>query len=174
MRRGIRRNRGISTIIANLLMIMFMLSIASMLVAYAGTSYSALSYGYTLSFDQKEKALKERFVIEKAWTDHEDLPLDDDILLFVRSVGLIEVSVVRIYVSQGGIARVYSGSALGVRSPCTLQGNVVTMPVGSVCAFKLEWDGEDDLPPATTQIVVASQRGNQAYATMSIPPPETH
>jgi FlaG/FlaF family flagellin (archaellin) len=155
-RRRVRGRRGVSTVIANMMMIMITLSLAAVLVAWAGTSYGAFSGGTQLFFQQRGQALQERFVVENVFFNK----TQNRALVFIRNVGLININVVAIYVNGTALTPTGSGST------CTFSGSPLSasLGVGSVCEFNMNW-GSAWTTGATFLIVVASARGNQATFT---------
>jgi FlaG/FlaF family flagellin (archaellin) len=159
-----KRRLGVSTVIANMLMISITLALAAILVAWAGTSFGAFSGGSQVFFQQRGQALQERFVVEYVNFSKGT----KGITLFVRNVGVEEINVAAIYVNGTS----YTGSDMNPKLPCAtstvLGAVVVTMGVGKVCQFNLTW--------ATTwnsgsifNIVIATTRGNQATVTSRAP-----
>src|SRR3972149_2174723 len=92
-RRRLKHTLAVSTIVANMLMIAITLSLAAILVAWAGTTYGAFSSGSQLFFVQRGQALQERFVVENVFFNNPQ----NYIRVFVRNVGVQEIRVVAIY-----------------------------------------------------------------------------
>jgi archaellum component FlaF (FlaF/FlaG flagellin family) len=162
MRRRWKGRLGVSTVIANMLMIMITLSLAAILVAWAGTSYGALSSGSQIFFQQRGQALQERFVVENVFFNATASP--PTILVFVRNVGVEDVNIAAVYVNGTAL----TPQSAGHGSTCVFSGTPLSarLTVGGVCEFSLQW-----APPsggtavgkgATFYIIVASARGNQA------------
>jgi hypothetical protein len=97
--RRLKRKLGVSTVVANMLMILITLSLAAILVAWAGTTFGAFSGGSSLFFQQRGQALQERFVIENVYFDKYQSPTV--IRVFVRNVGVEETVIVALYVNGG-------------------------------------------------------------------------
>jgi len=153
---------GVSTVIANMLMIGITLSLAAILVAWAGNSYGAFSGGSQLFYQQRGQALQENFVIEEVFFNK----TSQQIFVFVRNVGLININIVAIYVNGTSLTPV-SGTTHGWSTFSSCTGGV-----GSVCEFSLNWPTGSCSPnycPWVTgnifYVVVASGRGNQAAYT---------
>ncbi|HXZ90739.1 MAG TPA: hypothetical protein VEG61_06735 [Candidatus Dormibacteraeota bacterium] len=154
--------RGISTVVANMMMIGITLSLAAILVAWAGQSYGAFSGGSQLFYQQRGQALQENFVIEEVFFNK----TNQQIFVFVRNVGLININIVAIYVNGTSIIpSTATGHGWSTFSSCT--GGV-----GSVCEFSLTWPSctypPNNCPWVTGNIfyiVVASTRGNQVAYT---------
>jgi len=151
-RRKLKHTLAVSTVVANMLMIAITLSLAAILVAWAGTSFGAFSSGSQLFFLQRGQAMQERFVIEFV----NFTKSSDRIDIFVRNVGAEEINVVAIYVN--GTAPTITGE----NGSCTIPDDSL-LTVGEVCDFKLEWSTWTS--GAIFNIVVASARGNQATYT---------
>ncbi len=159
-RRRLRRGLAVSTVVGNMLMILITLSLAAILIAWAGTSFGAFSGGSQIFFVQKGQALQERLVIEEAFFNK----TNNYVRVFVRNVGVEQLNVVAIYVNGTQYA-----PNTWVRPPCTANSDgSVTLVVGSgntgnVCEFRITipiWSSG-----ATFTIVVATARGNQATYT---------
>jgi hypothetical protein len=163
VRRRLKHKLAVSTVIANLLMIMITLSLAAILVAWAGTSFGAFSGGSQLFYVQRGQALQERFTVE-----YVNFTRPTGITLFVRNVGVEEINVASIYVNGTS----YSGSEMGPVSPCTTSivfgVTVVRIVVGNVCQFNLTWTPTWS-SGSVFNIVVATTRGNQATVNMRGP-----
>ncbi len=153
MRRKWKSKLGVSTVIANMLMITITLSLAAILVAWAGTSYGAFSGGSQLFFQQRGQALQERFVVEEVFFN----ATQNRVLVFVRNVGAEDIKVVAIYVNGTALSPTGSGGT------CTFSGSSPSLQlgVGSVCEFNLNW-GKTWTTGSIFNILVASARGNQA------------
>jgi FlaG/FlaF family flagellin (archaellin) len=157
MRRKWKNRLGVSTVIANMLMILITMSLAAILVAWAGTSFGAFSSGSQLFFAQRGQALQERFVVEVVFfntTNHY-------IYVFVRNVGLTDFKLSAIYLNGNAITATCSASwqCLGKSSATNLD-----LPVQQVVELPLNY-GTSWTSGTVFTIVVASSRGNQAVAT---------
>jgi archaellum component FlaF (FlaF/FlaG flagellin family) len=150
-----------------MMMIGITLSLAAILVAWAGQSYGAFSGGSQIFYLQREQALQENFVIEEVFFN----ATHQQIFVFVRNVGLINMNVTAIYVNGTAITPATTSgegwcSYSGTSHPSTSLG------VGSVCEFSLTWPSctypPNHCPWVTGNvfyIVVASMRGNQVAYT---------
>jgi hypothetical protein len=159
---------GVSTVVANLMMITITMALAAILVAWAGTTYGAFAGGSQLFFVQRGQALQERFVIEYVYFI---TTTPNTVKVFVRNVGAEQIQIASIYVN----GKSFSGSSMGVQSPgpgvCILQNNAVTIPVAagtstSVCEFDITTTWPSG---STVYVVAASLRGNQATYTVRGP-----
>lgn len=159
--RKIKRSLGVSTVVGNMLMIAITLSLAAILVAWAGTSYGAFTGGSQIYFGQRQQALQERLVIEnvlfnKTTSQHY-------LILFVRNVGVEQIQIAAIYVNGTSFTSLDSPTPAPPFALCT--GTLpITLPVGGVCGFYLNW-GSQWNSGSIFLIVVASARGNQATYT---------
>jgi flagellin-like protein len=164
MRIGIRkkrRNRAVSSIVGSMLMIVITLSLAAILIAWAGTSYGTFTSGSQIYFGQRQQALQERFVIENVFFNKTGTSgANHTIMVFVRNVGVQQIQIVAIYVN--GTSNLPAG-ATGKPYLCTppQTNGPITLPVGGVCEFNLQWPTVWNSPSMFT-IVVATARGNQA------------
>jgi hypothetical protein len=144
-----------------MLMILITLSLAAILVAWAGTSYGAFTGGSQIYFQERGQALQENFVIEEVFFNKTS---PYQIFVFVRNVGFTNINVVAIYVN--GTTRVpQSGHGW-----CSFSGTPpsASLVVGGVCEFSLNW-GSSWSSGSIFNIVVASARGNQVASTMRGP-----
>ena len=159
-RRWWRSRRGISTVVANMMMIGITLSLGAILVAWAGQSYGAFSGGSQLYFQQRGQAIQENFVIEEVFFV-QNSTCSSCILLFVRNVGPININVIAIYVNGAPITPITTGSTHGW---CSYSGTPPSqgLTVGQVCEFSLSYTWVSN---SVVVIVVASQRGNQAASS---------
>jgi archaellum component FlaF (FlaF/FlaG flagellin family) len=163
--------RGISTIVANIMMIGITLSLGAILVAWVGQSYGAFGGGSQLYYQQRGQALQESFVIEEVFFIKSGSP-NDQIDIFVRNVGLININIAAIYVNGTSLTPTSS-------STCTSSGTPASYSLGvqQVCEFNVDWSLTCTYPPNYCPwnsgnilvIVVASQRGNQVAATWRAP-----
>jgi hypothetical protein len=162
-----------------MLMILITLSLAAILVAWAGTSFGAFSGGSSLYFAQRGQAMQERFVIENAFFLKTGTP-PNTLLIFVRNVGSIEVNITAIYVngtSLGGSLQSTPTSTPPLCATLRLGSNTPNLPVQTVCEFSLLVTpgnsvvrggaicGSTWCPNSIFYILVASNRGNQAVYT---------
>jgi FlaG/FlaF family flagellin (archaellin) len=153
---------AVSTVIANMLMILITLSLAAILVAWAGTSYGAFTGGTQVFFVQRGQALQERVVIEYVYFITSS---PTKIQVFVRNVGVEQVQIATIYVNGNPFP--VTSSSLGVKTPCSIVSSAVLLTVGSssstpVCEFDITTNWTSG---STVYVVAASLRGNQATFT---------
>jgi hypothetical protein len=167
-RRKLKRNLAVSTVVANMLMILITLSLAAILVAWAGTTYGAFSGGSSIFFQQRGQALQERFVIEQVFFNK----AHNTIMIFVRNVGTIEVSLVAIYVNGtlfAGGGFITTTTMITNSTLCSIPGTGgLLVPIQSVCEFDVNWGSSWNTGDIFT-IVVATARGNQVTTTVRGP-----
>jgi hypothetical protein len=169
-KRKLKHCLAVSTVVANMLMILITLSLAAILVAWAGTTYGTFTGGSQIFFSQRGQALQERFVVEEVFFIKD--ATTKMLRVFVRDVGVEQVNVVAIYVNGTSFAFTSSSSPSQYQAhvvpPCTIsnQNNnqVVMLTIGNVCELDLNW-GQAWTPGAIFNIVVASARGNQVTYT---------
>jgi len=154
--RRLKRNLAISTIVANMLMIVITLSLAAILVAWAGTTYGAFSGGSQLYFNQRQQALQERFVVESIFFNNTSP--NHNMMIFVRNVGAINITLVAIYINGNPQSSFVSKVYL-----CT--GLPVQLAVAGVCEFNMTVGSSNWISGTVFTIVVATSRGNQVTAT---------
>jgi archaellum component FlaF (FlaF/FlaG flagellin family) len=166
------RSLGVSTLVANMLMILITLSLAAILVAWAGTSYGSFTGGSQLYFAQRQQALQERFAIEMVFFNKTGS--SHTLMVFVRNVGVQQITILAIYVNGTSIQN--SMLVSKVCTPTTITATLpTTMPIGAVCEFFVTGYTPIGNAVACTGLqtgqwcsgtlfnfVVASARGNQA------------
>jgi flagellin-like protein len=182
----IKRNLGVSSIVATMLMIVITFSLATALAAWASTSYGAFGGGSQLYFVQRQQALEEQFAIENVFFTKSQGYID----IFVRNVGATQVSVVAVYVDEipmtptgtgpnGVTCTIPSGSPPGLVlgtvasssgvSACTQTPNVADFTVHLANGFNSNCPTQPWCSGDIFYIVVASGKGNQATYTAGAP-----
>jgi len=152
-KRRVRRNLAVSTVIANLLMITLTLSLAAILVAWAGTSFGSFSSNSQLFFAQRGQALQEQFVIENVYF----ISSNHTLRIFVRNVGAEQISLVAIYVNDTSLPPTGSGPGLCTSLPWTIG-------VGQVCQLNVSWPSSWS-SGSVFNLIVTTARGNRATFT---------
>lgn len=157
MRKRTWKRLGVSTVVANMLMISITLALAAILVAWAGTTYGTFSSGSGIYFAQRGQALQERFVVENVFFNKTS---GNTIMIFVRNVGTEDVNMVGLYVNgQSYSTQPGSGLCVFASEPSGQFG--IDMGVGAVCEFSIKWHSA--WPPGTIfNFVVTTARGNRA------------
>jgi hypothetical protein len=178
-KRKLKHILGISTVVANLMMIMITLSLGALLVAWAGTTYGSSTGGSQLYFVQRQQALEEQFTIENVFFTKSQGYID----IFVRNVGASQVSIVAIYVDEipetptgtgpsGQTCTIPSGGLLlgtvmsssGV-SACTQTPNMADFTVKLNNGFNSNCPAQPWCSGDVFYIVAAGAEGNQvAYS----------
>jgi len=153
------RSLGVSTVVANMLMILITLSLGAILIAWAGTSYGSFTGGSQLFFAQRQQALQERFTIEMVFFNKTS---DHALMIFVRNVGVQQISIMAIYVN--GTAAGSSALPLDTTHSYLCTTLPVSLAIGNVCEFRAYWGTTSPYWTSGSifNIVVASARGNQA------------
>jgi hypothetical protein len=170
--RRFNRRLAVSTIVANMLMILITISLATVVIAWAGTTYGTFAGVSQLFFQQSSQALPEKLVIENVFF----VKASSLLKTFVRNVGVEQLLIVAIYVN--GTTFTFTGASGGkgvqVIIPCRakLQPSntwAVNETVGSVCEFDItitSMDSSCSPSPWCTgdlfYITVATARGNEA------------
>ena len=174
------RRLAVSTIVANMLMIIVTLSLAAILVAWVGTSYGSFTGGSQLYFVQRQQALQERFVIEMVFFNKTES--NSTIMVFVRNVGVQQINIVALYINGTSItSSMLASSKSWLCTPTTVTSTLpTTMPIGAVCEFFIGPPATQDYAPTGDAVactglysgqwcsgtlfnfVVASARGNEA------------
>ena len=174
------RSLGVSTIVANMLMILITLSLGAILIAWAGSSYGSFTGGSQIFFAQRQQALQERFTIEMVFFNKTGT--SSTIMVFVRNVGMQQITILALYINGTSITSSMLGSSkTGLCTPSTVTATLpTTMPVGAVCEFFIGPPASVEYIPTGDAVacsglstgqwctgtlfnfVVASARGNQA------------
>ena len=174
---------GISTLIAEMLMITITISLAAIVVAWAGTSYGFSTGGSQLYFNQRQQALEEQFTIENVFFTKSQRYID----IFVRNVGATQASIVAIYVSEipmaptgtgpngvtctipnGGLTLGTVASSRGVSS-CTQTPDVADFTIKLANGFNSNCPTQPWCSGDIFYFVVASAKGNQATYSAGAP-----
>jgi hypothetical protein len=154
------------------MMIGITLSLAAILVAWSGQSFGAFSGGSQLYFQQRGQALEEDFVIEEVFFNGTVNP--QQIFIFVRNVGLININIVAIYVNGTSLTP-STNTGHGWCTSSFGSSSSASLGVGSVCEYSLNWTGASSpnhcpwVSGNVLYIVAASLRGNQAMTSARAP-----
>jgi len=163
--------RGVSTVVANMMMIAITLSLSAILITWAGNSFGSFSSGSQLFFVQRGQALQERFVAEEVFFNATSS--NHNIMIFVRNVGLIDIKIARFYISTGTTTSTFSPSQSATASwLCQGMAGCVNpsgttyfdLPVQQVVEFNFNY-GSSWTTGTVFTIVVATLRGNQVATT---------
>ena len=102
-RSGVKRNRrsrkGISTIMANLTMLIIVVSLSGLLFVWATSSFGAYTGGAGYWFTSRSIANQERVSVEAAYFGSTG-PSNNLLTLYVRNVGTTPFSIASVYVNS--------------------------------------------------------------------------
>jgi len=153
----LKRKLGVSTIVANMLMILITLSLAAILVAWAGTTFGAFSGGSSLFFQQRGQALQERFVIENVYFDKYLQYPSLVVRVFVRNVGVEEAVMVALYVNGGTPLGTAATTATATATgPLTTQNIVGNFPYATITQYGPTTSGGSTFTVATSTTTTTS------------------
>jgi len=143
MPKRLRSKKAVSPVIANVLMVMAVFALGTILFAWATSSFGAYQGGAGIWFVNRGEALKERFVVEYVtFSEGVQSGERDNITVFIRNVGSIDVTVKAVYIET----RAYSFSErVGV-------GQV--KPLSIILSYPYYWDYGQ-----VYRIVAVSERG---------------
>jgi hypothetical protein len=167
----LKRNLGVSTVIANMFMITITIALAAILVGWAANSYGLYTGGSQQYFVQRQQAMEERFTIENVFFNKSQRYID----IFVRNVGVTNVTIVAIY--TGATLQQPTGIIRNGAATCTIPSKGLILGVRSSCDFNLQLNNGFNSNCPTQPwcsgdifyIVVASGKGNQATYTGGAP-----
>lgn len=151
-------------------MIVITVTLATIVVAWVGTTYGLFAGTSQQFFLQTGQALPERFVIENAFL----LKSSSLLKVFVRNVGSQSVNIVAIYVNGTSYVPKQANLVVPVCPYAQVNNNwVVNETVGNVCEFDLTLPSNMDPTCSPSpwctgdifNIVVATARGNVATLT---------
>jgi archaellum component FlaF (FlaF/FlaG flagellin family) len=145
MRRLFVGRKGVSTVIANVLMVMTVFSLAAVMFAWATSSFGRYQGGIGVWFSNQEAAMRESLVIEDVWYNS----TASTVSVTVRNTGSADLTISTIYFN--GTSRSPTGSP-------TLPYN---LKVGNAVAFKFSTTGWLSANKMI-YVVVATAKGNQA------------
>jgi len=144
--------KGISTIIANLLMVAIVLTLATSLFIWATSSFGVYQGSAGLWFSSRSEAMRERFVVEEVWFTDAGAKIN----IYVRNVGDIDITIADIYINR---TRVEAG--IDPSLPLTLNtGRVIQITV----TLSSMWG-----PGRVSEIVVATSRGSTVRGYWTAP-----
>jgi hypothetical protein len=102
-RRELARNRrsrtGISTIMANLTMLLIVMTLSSILFVWATTSFSTYAGGAGFWFSSKSLANQERLSVENVFFSKTG-SVNNGVTLYVRNVGSVPFTIASVYVNN--------------------------------------------------------------------------
>ena len=147
--RNRKSKRGIATIMANLTMLVIVVSLSSLLFVWAISSFGAYQGGAGYWFSSRSIANQERVSVENAFFTGSCGTCNNIIKVYVRNVGTIPFT----------ISSVYLNSTLFQFSQTVNVGNVTTTPL-TMTLSGTTWAHND-----IQKITVATQRGTITTTT---------
>ncbi len=137
--------RAISTIMANLTMLVIVVVLSSILFVWATTSFGAYQGGAGFFFSSRSLASQERLNVEGVFFS--GAPSNNLVNVYVRNVGSIDVIVSSVYVNS----TIYQGSW--------------SVPVNQVKQITITLSGQSWTSGDLQTIEIATQRGSVATTT---------
>jgi flagellin-like protein len=154
----VSRRRGLSSIVAELLLIAVTVTIGSTLFFVASSSVGGYANGFSLLFGKSANAAQEIYIVEYAQFV---TGTPRTVTLTIRNVGYIEsqvaeVSFFNVTKTSGATSGTFSSSQM--TTTCTKAANYATIPVANFCAITVTFNWGSG---ATYNVVVSTQRGNR-------------
>jgi hypothetical protein len=146
-----RSRRGISTIMANLTMLVIVVSLSSLLFVWAISSFGAYQGGAGYWFSSRSIANQERVSVENVFFTGSCGTCNNIIKIYVRNVGTIPITIASVYVN---------GSLYQVASQTIGVGNVTAVPPSGLSLTGQAWAHSD-----IQKITVATNRGTVVTTT---------
>ncbi|HZY47580.1 MAG TPA: hypothetical protein VFE96_07265 [Candidatus Bathyarchaeia archaeon] len=146
-----RSRRGISTIMANLTMLVIVVSLSSLLFVWAISSFGAYQGGAGYWFSSRSIANQERLSVENVFFTGACGTCNNIVKIYVRNVGTIPVNVASVYVN---------GSLYTVPTQAINVGNVTAVPPSGLPLVGQTWTHGD-----IQKITVATTRGTVVTST---------
>jgi hypothetical protein len=182
--RKVKRNLGVSTVVATMLMITITMGLAAIVVAWVGTTYGYFASGAEQYFILRQPAMAEQFTIENVFFTKSTGYID----IFVRNVGATLVKVVAVYVNgiqetpnqggpngasactipSGGLVLGTVAASSGVTA-CNQKPNMADFSVQIATGSNSNCPSQPWCSGDLFNIVVASGIGNQASYTAGAP-----
>ncbi len=147
-----RSKRGISTIMANLTMLVIVVSLSSLLFVWAISSFGAYQGGAGYWFSSRSIANQERMSVENVYFTGSCGSCNNIVKIYVRNVGTIPVTVSSVYVN---------GSLYQVASQIIGVGNVTAVPPSGLSLVNGQVWAHNDLQ----KITIATNRGTVLTTT---------
>ncbi len=147
-----RSKRGISTIMANLTMLVIVVSLSSLLFVWAISSFGAYQGGAGYWFSSRSIANQERMSVENVYFTGSCGSCNNIIKIYVRNVGTIPVTVSSVYLN---------GSLYQVASQTIGVGNVTAVPPSGLSLVNGQVWAHSDLQ----KITIATNRGTVLTTT---------
>lgn len=163
-----QRRRGVSPIVAELLLIAVTVAIGSSVFFVASSSVGGYTSGFSLLFGQSANQAKEIYILEYAQFGP-GTPSTSTVTLTIRNVGYIETLLADVsFFNRTDTTGATSGSFPAsvncgpgklcvIGGTCTFTNNVISIPVGNFCTVqvKLGWG-----TGTSYNVVMSTSRGN--------------
>jgi flagellin-like protein len=137
-----RNRRGVSEIIASLMLILIVTSAGVIAYSYSIGAFSSSTSLFQLNTNQKEKQTRERFAIIAVWSN-----TSNQLNLTVLNYGQIDLTIDTVYINWTSVA-----SYLGGRSTTIGKGALVQVTFTSPVTIQ---------SGSTYEIIVVSTRGSK-------------
>src|SRR6266852_5670168 len=126
-----KSERGISTIMANLMMLVIVVTLSSLLFVWAISSFGAYQGGAGYWFSSRSIANQERLSVENAFFTGSCGTCNNIIKVYVRNVGTIPFTIASVYVNSTPLFLPLSGTGwahndLQKITVATVRGTIVT------------------------------------------------
>jgi len=145
--------KGISTIIANLVMVAIVITLATSLFIWANASFGIYQGSAGLWFSSRSEAMRERFVVEEVWFTDAGAKIN----IYVRNVGDIDIAIADIYINR---TRVEAAKVSPILPLSLNTGRVVQITVTLSSKWSLG---------SVSEIVVATSRGSTVRGYWTAP-----
>lgn len=147
-----RSRRGISVIMANLTMLVIVVSLSSLLFVWAISSFGAYQGGAGYWFSSRSIANQERVSVENVFFTGSCGTCNNIVKIYVRNVGTIPLSISSVYVN---------GSLYSIPSQSIGVGNVTAVPPSGLALVGGQVWAHGDIQ----KITVATTRGTVVTTT---------
>jgi len=147
-----RSKRGISTIMANLTMLVIVVALSSLLFVWAISSFGAYQGGAGYWFSSRSIANQERVTVENVFFTGSCGSCNNIVKVYVRNVGTIPFTVASVYVN---------GSLYGIAPQTINVGNVTAVPPSGLPLTGGQVWAHGDIQ----KITVATNRGTVVTTT---------
>ncbi len=114
-----RSKRGISTIMANLMMLIIVVTLSSMLFIWATANYSTYLSGAGYWYSSRSLANQERVSIENVFFSKTGT-LNNGVTLYIRNVGATPFTIASVYIN---------GTQYNIALPPVLVSQTLTVPI---------------------------------------------
>ena len=147
-----KSKRGISTIMANLTMLVIVVTLSSLLFVWAISSFGAYQGGAGYWFSSRSIANQERITVENAFFTGSCGSCNNIIKIYVRNVGTIPFTLASVYVN---------GSLYAITPQVIGVGNVTAVPPSGLSLVNGQVWAHGDIQ----KITVATTRGTVVTTT---------